>query len=66
MAIDFDDQNGLGEVCIEPRRSRAAAGVAKLMRTLKTKKKGPIDKGKSKQSKVGNSTLGGHNFTSSL
>ena len=39
LAPDSDDQSGLGEVCIEPKKSRAAAGVAELMRTLKPKKK---------------------------
>ena len=39
---------------IEPRKARAASiGVAKLMKSLKPKKKGLIDKGKSKQNKTG-------------
>ena len=65
-AVAFEDQRGLEDICIEQRKSRAAAaGVAELMRTLKPKKKGPIDKGKIKQSKVGYATLGGQNPSTS-
>ena len=52
------------EVCIPSRKPKvAAAGVAELMRTLKPKKKGPINKGK-KQFKVGYPTLGNQVSTS--
>ena len=48
------------EEVIEPRKVRAAlAGVAKLMKFLKPKKKGTIDKGKPKQNKTGFPVLGG-------
>ena len=48
------------DLLLGSRRSRAAsAGVAELMRNLKTKRKGPFVKGKSKEVKVVNSTLGG-------
>ena len=48
------------EVGVGQRKTRAAAkGVAELMRNLKPKKKGTIDKGKNKQNKVGSTTLGG-------
>ena len=41
------------EIYIKPKKVRVVAvGVAELMRTLKPKKKGSIDKGKSKQNKV--------------
>ena len=52
------------EICVEPRKSRAAAvGVAELMKTLKAKKKGPIDKERSKGVKAGSSALGCFNST---
>ena len=52
------------EICVEPRKSRtAAASVAELMKTLKAKKKGPIDKGRSKGVKAGSSALGCSNST---
>ena len=42
------------DFCVEPRKLRAAsAGVKELMKTLKPKKKGPVDKGKSRQVKAG-------------
>ena len=47
------------ETNVEPRKARAAsAGVADLMKNLKPKKKGPIDKGRHK-AKVGNTGSGG-------
>ena len=47
---------------IEPRKARAAShGVADLMKTLKPKKKGPIDKGKVK---AGSTALRGQTSSS--
>ncbi|XVE69262.1 hypothetical protein DITRI_Ditri09bG0138300 [Diplodiscus trichospermus] len=63
---DLEDSNhdpmeiiGKG-VTAAPRQARAAsAGVVDLMKSLKPKKKGPIDKGKSKTSETGPSVSGG-------
>ena len=50
---------------IMPRKARvASAGVAELMKTLKPKTKGPIDKGKLKQNKAVLTVLGGQTSTS--
>ena len=47
-------------VLTEPRKTRATSiGVAELMNTLKLRKKGPIDKGKSNYPKIGATALGG-------
>ena len=52
------------DFCVEHRKSRVVAvGVAKLMKTLKAKKKGPIDKGKRKVIKAGSFALGCSNST---
>ena len=52
------------DFCVEPRKLRAAsAGVAELMKTLKPKKKGPVDKGKSRQVKAGALASGCSTFT---
>ena len=51
---------------VETKKVRAAsAGVAELMKSLKPKKKGPIDKGKIKQLKTGFSVSGGQPSSSS-
>ena len=55
------------EIQMEPRKARAAAaGVADLMKSLKTRRKGPIDKGKVKQGKAGSPALGGTHSSPSL
>ena len=64
--MSMEDEMNVEEDCIGSRKVRAAAaGVAKLMRTLKPKRKGPIDKGK-KQGKVGSNALRSNPSTSSL
>ena len=51
---------------IESKKVRAAStGVAELMKSLKSKKKGPIDKGKIKQLKTRFSISGGQPSSSS-
>ena len=53
------------EVCVRTKKARTAAvGVVELMKTLKSKRKGPIDKGKSKQVKVSSVALGSSTSTS--
>ena len=48
------------ECCVKPRKTRvASAGVAKLMKTLKSKRNRPIDKGRNKQTKAGSVGLEG-------
>ena len=58
---EMENEDYMGEdVLIEPKKVRAiAAGVAELMKPLKPRRKGPIDKGKYKQAKVGATALGG-------
>ena len=54
------------EVVSEPRKVRATStGVAELMKSLKPKKKGPIDKGKPKQNKTRSFVLRGQPSSSS-
>ena len=49
------------------KKARAAfVGVAELMKTLKPKRKGPIDRGKSKMSKTGSFVLGSSSSLNSL
>ena len=53
------------ELMLSKKPRAAFAGVAKLMKTLKPKKKGPINHGKSKVCKTGSSILGIQPSTSS-
>ena len=53
------------ECCVKPQKTRvASARVTELMKSLKSKIKGPIDKGRSKQTKIGSAGLGGQVFIS--
>ena len=61
-----EDEMKNREEVIEARKVRVASvGAAKLMKSLKPKKKGPIDKGKIKQLKTGFSVSGGQLSSSS-
>ena len=52
------------EMVVEEKKVRAAAlGVADLMKTLKPKKRGPINKGR--KTKAGSAALGGQSTTHS-
>ena len=57
---EVDTKEFMGkDLVIKPRRMRAAsAGVADLMKSLKSRKKGQIDKSKNKQTKAGATILG--------
>ena len=49
LTIEDHEEIDEEQVFVEPRKVRAAvSGMADLMKSLKAKKKGPIDKGKSK------------------
>ena len=55
------------EMFLEPKKTTtASAGVAELMKNLKPKKKGQIDKGKQKQIKIGSFVSRGLTSSSSL
>ena len=63
-ATDMGEQRKDDNVA-ETRKARvAAAGVAKLMKTLKPRKKGPIDK--KKKGKAGSTASGGQSHSPSL
>ena len=60
----MDYELGVEESSLGARKPRAASvGVAELMKTLKAKKKGPIDKGK-RQGKVDSTSTRGHSTLS--
>ena len=66
IRMNMENETTVEEKCTDSQKTRvAAARVAELMRTLKPKMKGPIDKGK-KQGKVGPNPLRSHPSSSSL